>query len=520
MLKSRRRVTLIMAILVAITLSGAAWLIDSRATLGGPEIDPVFVGAGDIGGCASPGDEATAALLDTIPGTVYTLGDNAYDSGRSEDFASCYDASWGRHRARTRPAPGNHDYLTTGASGYFSYFGKAAGSPTTGYYSYDLGRWHIIVINSECSRVGGCGPGSPQEKWLRTDLAAHPSLCTLAYWHHPLFSSGQHGNTAGMRPIWQTLYDAGADVVLAGHDHNYERFAPQDALGKADPNRGIREFVVGTGGKNYYAVGNPIANSEVQNDHTFGVLKLTLHPASYTWEFVPEAGKTFTDSGTATCHSENEVPSNIVVTPAVLATPTIENPDFPFSDGFESGDLSRWASVNGMPVVEQDAYEGEYAVSASSTGAATYARRELKSAQNELYVRVRFKIARHGGSSAYLLKFRTRPDAAVLGVFITASGKLAYRNDVADHTITSPIAVTEGAWHEVQVRVKIGGAEGQVEVWYDGAPVTKLSNSEMLGTVPIGTIQLGDNSTGHTYDILFDNVSIDTKSDTLQDKQP
>jgi len=263
---------------------------------------PVLVGAGDIAGCAGTGDEATAALLDSIPGTVATFGDNVYESGTAEQFTNCYDPSWGRHKARTRPAAGNHDYNTSGASGYFNYFGAAAGDPDQGYYSYDLGAWHLVVINSNCSDVSGCGAGSPQEEWLRADLAAHPVSCTLAYWHHPRFSSGPHGNSTSMQDIWQALYDYGADVVLNGHDHDYERFAPQDPNGLADPVRGIREFVVGTGGRSHYTISTPIANSEAHNDDTFGVLKLTLHPTGYDWEFIPEAGKTFSDSGSEACH--------------------------------------------------------------------------------------------------------------------------------------------------------------------------------------------------------------------------
>jgi hypothetical protein len=268
----------------------------------GSTSDPVLVGAGDIAGCSTSGDETTATILDTIQGTVITLGDNAYDSGTASEYTNCYDPSWGRNKARTHPAVGNHEYLTTGAAGYFGYFGAAAGDSTRGYYSYNLGAWHIIVINSNCAPVGGCQTGSPQEKWLRADLAANPAACTLAYWHHPRFSSGQHGSNTFMQPIWQALYDAGADVVLNGHDHIYERFAPQDPSGQADPARGIREFVVGTGGRSHYTIGTAITNSEVRNRDTFGVLKMTLHTNSYDWTFVPEAGKTFTDSGSATCH--------------------------------------------------------------------------------------------------------------------------------------------------------------------------------------------------------------------------
>ncbi len=271
-------------------------------------VEVVLVGAGDIASCTSTGDEATANLLDGIAGTVFTVGDNVYPNGTATEFANCYGPSWGRHKARTRPAPGNHDYNTTGAAGYYGYFGAAAGEPGKGYYSYELGAWHIVAINSNCAAVGGCGAGSAQEQWLRQDLAAHPQACTLAYWHHPLFTSdSSHGNATSMRPIWQALYDHGADVVLAGHAHNYERFAPQDPNGVADPARGIRQFVVGTGGASLRRFGAIKPNSEVRNADTYGVLKLTLHPTSYQWEFVPEAGKIFTDSGSAAC--DGDLPS-------------------------------------------------------------------------------------------------------------------------------------------------------------------------------------------------------------------
>ncbi|HEX9869338.1 MAG TPA: metallophosphoesterase [Candidatus Tectomicrobia bacterium] len=268
-----------------------------------PGADPVLAGAGDIAECNNPGGEATAKLLDSIVGTVLALGDNVYESGTAAEFATCYEPTWGRHKARTRPSLGNHEYLAPGARDYFAYFGPAAGDPGKGYYSYNAGTWHVIVINSNCAEVDGCHAGSAQEQWLRGDLAAHRTVCTLAYWHTPRFSSGEwHGSFSEMQPIWQALYDAGADVVLSAHEHNYERFAPQDPNGVPDPVRGIREFVVGTGGKSHYPLGAGIANSEVRNDKTFGVLKLTLHPTTYDWEFVPVAGETFTDSGVASCH--------------------------------------------------------------------------------------------------------------------------------------------------------------------------------------------------------------------------
>jgi hypothetical protein len=264
--------------------------------------DPVVLAAGDIASCSSSGDQQTASLINNIAGTVITLGDNAYEAGTTSQFNNCYDPTWGQQKTRTFPSVGNHEYLTKNAAGYFGYFGAAAGDPQKGYYSYDLGAWHIVVINANCSQVGGCGANSPQGQWLSADLAAHPSLCTMAYWHQPRFSSGEHGNDTEMVPIWQILYNAGADLVLNGHDHDYERFAPQNPSGSADPVQGIREFVVGTGGKGLRPIISTIANSEVHNDNTLGILKLTLHPAGYDWQFIPVAGKTFTDSGSGSCH--------------------------------------------------------------------------------------------------------------------------------------------------------------------------------------------------------------------------
>jgi acid phosphatase type 7 len=274
----------------------------------GPPSGNIIVAAGDIANCAGEGDEATARLAGGIDGaTVLALGDEAYPHGAAQDFEECYEPSWGQFKERTLPVPGNHEYETEGASAYFDYFGKAAGDPEEGYYSYDLGSWHIVALNSNCGEGDiRCGPGSAQTKWLKEDLAANAADeggCTLAYMHHPRFSSGEeHGSTPTLEPLWEALYKAGADVVLSGHEHNYERFAPQDPEGRADPERGIREFVVGTGGKSHYPIVNPIANSEVHNDETYGVLKLTLHPHSYEWEFAPVEGESFTDSGSGRCH--------------------------------------------------------------------------------------------------------------------------------------------------------------------------------------------------------------------------
>ena len=259
----------------------------------------MLLAAGDISSCGNNGDSQTADLVAGQSGTVATLGDNAYEDGSAAQYRDCYDPTWGRFKDRTKPSPGNHEYQTSGASGYYNYFGAAAGPSGRGYYSYDLGGWHIISLNSNVSMSAG----SAQEQWLRSDLAASNASCTLAYWHHPRFSSSStHGNNPSTGPLFQALYDYGAEIVLNGHDHDYERFAPQTPGAQSDPTFGIREFVVGTGGRSHYGFGSPEPNSQVRNDNTYGVIKLTLSADGYTWQFLPVAGASFTDSGSGTCH--------------------------------------------------------------------------------------------------------------------------------------------------------------------------------------------------------------------------
>jgi hypothetical protein len=252
------------------------------------------VAAGDL--CASSTDCApTANLIGSInPTTVLTTGDNAYNTGSASDYASYYDPNWGRFKSITKPAPGNHEYdYGNQQTGYFAYFDNPPP-----YYSYDVGSWHFISLNGELSASNG----SAQETWLRNDLAQHSNMCTLAYWHEPRWSSGYHGGDSYYGTFWTDLYNAGADVVLNGHDHDYERFAPQNPSGALDNARGLREFVVGTGGASHYTFNAPVANSEVRDSTTFGLLKLTLHANSYDWQFVRASGGTFTDSGSASCH--------------------------------------------------------------------------------------------------------------------------------------------------------------------------------------------------------------------------
>jgi hypothetical protein len=258
----------------------------------------VLVGAGDIANCdLLGGARATATLLDGIDGTIFTLGDHAYPNGTAKQLEECYGPTWGRHKARTRPTIGNHDLLTGRGQPYFDYFGENAGPKGRGYYSYDLGAWHIIALNGTAT----VDAKSPQASWLREDLVSHPTDCVLAYWHMPLFSSGPHGGTPEMKEVWKILYEAGADIVVSSHDHVYERFAPMDANGKVDPQHGIREFLVGTGGAGVYKFKKIVANSEVHDNTTYGVLKFTMSKGHYAWQFIPMAGQTFTDSGAAAC---------------------------------------------------------------------------------------------------------------------------------------------------------------------------------------------------------------------------
>jgi hypothetical protein len=334
----RRSVLAVLAILASALFAGA---VSARA-----DADPVIAAAGDI--ACSPSSSSFKNGLGTASechqkytsdllvgaglAAVLALGDNQYETGSLSSFNASFDPSWGRVKPIIRPELGNHEYKTSQAAGYFDYFNGSgnlsgsAGDRGKGYYSFDVSSWHLIALNTNDKGCGyvACGAGSAQEKWLRADLAAHPSACTLAYWHHPRFSSGSVGNASYTKTLWEDLYNARADVVLNGHAHDYERFAPQNPSGTLDRTNGIREFVVGTGGVNFDSFGKPKPNSEVRQSSTFGVLKLTLHATSYDWRFSPEAGKTFTDSGTGFCHrpsSDTQPPSTPTNLTAVASTP-------------------------------------------------------------------------------------------------------------------------------------------------------------------------------------------------------
>ncbi len=287
-----------------------------EATAGRPRVDldailvqqpppsTVLVGAGDIADCTSDADAATADLVESIEGTVFTTGDNVYTSGTEEEFAQCYEPTWGRFKSRTRPTPGNHDFRADPAAGpYFRYFGRSAGTAGQGWYSYDAGTWRVYALNSECARVGGCEPGSPQYEWLRQELASDPRRCMLAYWHAPRLSSGSHGDSTTMVAILELLHEAGTELIVNGHEHSYERFAPADPDGMADAEGGMRQFVIGTGGTQLRPfTGPPAPLTDTRDDTSHGVLKLRLDPGSYSWDFLPVSATGFTDSGSATCH--------------------------------------------------------------------------------------------------------------------------------------------------------------------------------------------------------------------------
>jgi hypothetical protein len=285
---------------------GAKGTVTLNWSLAVPSGDPVLVAAGDQHACDGTGDSQTAALLGGLnPDVVASLGDESGEYGYLSEFTNCFDPTWGAFKSITKPVPGNHDYEgDSSASGYFTYWGAVAGNPGQGWYSYDLGSWHILAINSNCGLVGGCGPGNAEVQWIKSDLAAHPNTCTLAYFHHPLFySTPEPGYNGPVDYIYQALYNGGVDVVVNAHARSYERFAPQDPSGNLDTTYGIREFIVATGGANLDNSNHHAANSQAWQASTLGVLELTLHPGSYDWQFVPVAGGSYTDAGSDSCHS-------------------------------------------------------------------------------------------------------------------------------------------------------------------------------------------------------------------------
>lgn len=261
-----------------------------------------LIAVGDLSLCDDPSGELTAAMVDAIPGTIALLGDNVYEAGSLTEFLDCFEPRWGRHRARTRPAVGNHEYRTPDAGAYYAYFCGLTGEPFKGWYSYELGTWHVVVLNSNCGKID-CAVDSEQLRWLRDDLAQHPSRCTLAYFHHPRFNSGSVGDEARVGPMWDALYGAGVELVLNGHEHAYERFAPQAPSGALDETKGIVELIVGTGGR---TPPSPLRHLKANSRLRLGLgqaalLVLDLHAGSYEFRLVREDGQLL-DTGGAVCH--------------------------------------------------------------------------------------------------------------------------------------------------------------------------------------------------------------------------
>jgi hypothetical protein len=485
--------------------------------------DPVIAAAGDI--ACDPADahfngstsslcqqRATANLLANGNfAAVLSLGDNQYYCGSLAAYQQSYDLSWGRVKAITHPVVGNHEYLTHGgttpstgcdttnnnAAGYFAYFGSAAGPQGKGYYSFNVGAWHLIALNTNCSSVGGCSTSSPQGKWLAADLAAHANQCTLAYWHIPLFSSGGRANN-NSSGFWQLLYAAHADIVLDGHDHLYERFAPQTPAGVADPTKGILEITVGTGGADHTSVTTVAANSVVRNSTTFGVLALTLHAGSYAWAFKPTAG-TFTDSGSATCHSATAAPTptptaapTATPTAAPTATPTAAPTPTPTAAPTATPTATPVATATPAPATTTFAPAADSYVDASAPttthGTATALRVDASPVVRSL---LRFNVTGLTGTL-------TRATLRVWATSAQATGYDAY--SVADNTwvettvddanappfgvkLGSSGAVAAGTWTSVDVTSDVTG-DGTYSLGLSTTNSTALALSSREGTNP------------------------------------
>ena len=287
------------------TTTGPTWTFKTAAETSGT----VVIAVGDIASCTSTGDEETAAIMAGLDGPIITTGDNVYETGTAAEFTNCYEPTWGPFKPRTRPVPGNHDWgngvrTPANLTDYFAYFGANANAGGTSYYSYDLdANWHVVNLDTECANVpgGGCAAGSDQHDWLVADLAANASKNVIAVWHKPRFSSGST-NLTDLQAFVDTMYDAGVDLALVGHDHIYEVFQPLDPAGNHDPAFGIRHMTLGTGGAEHHAAGTQKPTSIALNDETYGVTRLVLHPTSYEWKFLPVSGETFTDAGTGTVH--------------------------------------------------------------------------------------------------------------------------------------------------------------------------------------------------------------------------
>jgi hypothetical protein len=537
---------------------------------------PFILAATGDGASGEPNADAVANMIaGWNPNMFVYLGD-VYDDGTFTEFYNWYGSGTDRYsqfRAVTNPVVGNHEYGVEGAGGYFDYFDNVPH-----YYSFNAAGWHIINLDST-SQFGQTDPGTPQYDWLVADLTANPAVCTIVNFHHPVYNIGPEGDATRMNQIWTLLAQHGVDVVLTGHDHDYQRWQPLNGLGSLDPN-GITQFVVGTGGhgiQDFIRTDSRVAIGFDTPPTAFGALRMELNPSGTAYQFVNTAGATL-DSGSIKCSgaapdttapgaptnlsamsnttavnlSWTSATDNVGVTSydiyrdgAWLTTTTSSASTYTdntvtggatyqyrirardaagnvsglsnlatatasllFSDGFESGDLSKWTGVTGLIVQQQEVYNGVYAARQSTNGSATWAYKQLSSTQSTLYYRLRFKIISQS-SNMYLLKFRTATGGSLLGVFVNSTGKLAYRNDTNSTTSTSTTDVTSGTWHDLQTRITVNGLNSETEIWLDGVRIDALSKTESLGSAQIGRIQVGDNSTGRSYDVAVDNVVVD-----------
>ena len=540
----------------------------------------VLVATGD----GASGEPNAIAVEDMIaswnPNMLLYLGD-VYNDGTPTEFYNWYGSGsdhLSRFRSITNPTVGNHEYQHIAsqqydAPGYFDYWDNV-----DHYYSFRAAGWHIISLDST-GQFNQTGADSAQYLWLQDDLANNTAACTIAYFHHPLFNVGSEQDAVRMSPIWALLAQHGVDIVLTGHDHDYQRWLPLNGQGELDPN-GMTEFVVGTAGHGIQDILDTDPRLAIGYDTppaAFGALRMELNPDGAAFQFINTQGHIL-DSGSIGCNNgaadtvSPNAPTNLAITnvgsthadlswtsatdnvgvtrykiyrngalldtvgttttytdntivgsgsyqyqvQAVDAAGNVSGlsnqapvtAPLLFSDGFESGNLNSW-TVTGLTLDQQQVYDGMYAARGTSTGAATWAYRTLSSNQNNVYYRLRFKIISLG-SNAYLMRFRTSTGTSLLGVYLTNTGKLAYRNDFAGTTVTSTTTVSQGVWHDLQVRVLINSTSGQTETWLDGVRIDALSRVESLSSTPVRRIQVGDNSTGRTYDIAFDNITVNT----------
>jgi len=542
-----------------------------------PQVGRPFILAAT--GDGASGEPNAGAVTDLIagwnPNMFLYLGD-VYDDGTATEFHNWYGTGtdfYSRFRSITNPAVGNHEYTGTEAPGYFDYWDNVPH-----YYSYNVAGWHVISLDST-SQYNQSAPGTPQYDWLVQDLNASTAICTIVYFHHPVFNVGAEGYATRMNDIWALMAQKGVDVVLTGHDHDYQRWVPLNGQGVSDP-QGITQFVVGTGGhgiQDFILTDSRMAIGFDTPPSAFGSLRMELNQHGTAYQFVNIQGIVL-DSGSIKCSGASadttapNAPTNLTATSessthadlswtsatdnvgvtgydiyrngTLLTTvsavtsytdntvaggvtyqyqvrardaagnvsglsniATVTTAALLFSDNFESGNFSKWTSITGLIMQQQEVYQGLYAARQTSTSAATWGYKQLDSTQTNLYYRLRFKIVSMA-SNVYVLKFRTSTGTSLLGVYVSSTGKLAVRNDVAPTTTTSATNVATGAWHDLQTRVQINGAASQYEVWLDGIHIDALSKTETLGTIPVGRIQLGDNSGARTYDVAMDNVQV------------